>query len=122
MPTVTGKCHCGAVEFEVDIDHEIDTKHVRRCNCSLCRRKGALMSGAPKECLRVTRGADNLSLYQWNTNVAEHYFCKTCGIYTHHFRRSDPSQCGFNIACVEGIDPLAFGEVDVFDGASLSLG
>lgn len=79
------------------------------------------MASVKKENLRVTKGADSLVLYQWNTKIAKHYFCRTCGIYTHHFRRSAPGECGFNVACIEGVDPLSFGAIEVFDGASLSL-
>ena len=66
MSTVKrGKCHCGAVEFEVELENGLE--NVRRCNCSLCRRKGAIMAGVPLERLRVVKGADMLTLYQWNT-------------------------------------------------------
>lgn len=119
MEIMTGRCHCGAVEFEVELENGLG--NVRRCNCSLCRRKGAIMAGLPKERLRVVKGEDTLTLYQWNTKVARHYFCSVCGIYTHHQRRSNPDEVGFNVACIEGVDPLAFGEVPVGDGASLSL-
>jgi hypothetical protein len=56
--------------------------------------------------LRVTKGQDKLSLYQWNTRTARHYFCSVCGIYTHHQRRSLASI----VACIEGVDPFGFGE------------
>ncbi len=120
--TRMGKCHCGAVEFEVDLDGDrLDNfDDVRRCNCSLCRRKGAIIASVPLAKLRVTRGSENLTLYQWNTRTAKHYFCKTCGIYTHHQRRSRPELYGFNIACIEGVDPYAFKDVSVGDGASMS--
>jgi hypothetical protein len=114
-----GKCHCGSVEFEVTLDHGLE--NVRRCNCSLCRRKGALMAGVPLSGLRVIKGEDTLTLYQWNTETAKHYFCKICGIYTHHQRRSDPTQFGFNIACLEGVDPFSFEPAPVGDGASMSV-
>ena len=61
------------------------------------------MAGVPVERLRVTRGADKLSLYQWNAKIAKHYFCSVCGIYTHHQRRSVPTEYGYNLACIEGI-------------------
>lgn len=61
-------------------------------------------------------GEGNLTLYQFNTGTAKHYFCKTCGIYTHHKRRSDPDQFGINVACIEGISPFDFPEVVVTDG------
>lgn len=115
----TGKCHCGAVEFEVTLDNGLE--NIRRCNCSLCRRKGALMAGVPLSGLRVTKGEDALTLYQWNTKTAKHYFCKICGIYTHHQRRSDPTTYGFNVACIDGIDPFSFEPAPVGDGASMSV-
>ena len=114
-----GSCHCGAIQFEVDLPSG-ELENLRRCNCSLCRRKGAIMAGVPLENLRVTHGADRLSLYQWNTMTAKHYFCSICGIYTHHQRRSNPNEYGFNVACIEGVDPFALSEVPVGDGAAQS--
>lgn len=119
METKKGSCHCGAVEFEVDLDNGWD--NIRRCNCSLCRRKGAVMASVPVDKLRVTKGADMLTLYQWNSKTAQHYFCKVCGIYTHHRRRSNPSQFGFNVACMEGVSPFDFQEIALGDGAAQSL-
>ena len=55
--------------------------------------------------LKIVKGEDNLKMYQFNTNVAEHYFCSICGIYTHHKRRSNPKEFGINIGCMEGINP-----------------
>jgi hypothetical protein len=115
----TGTCHCGAIAFEVELTNGLED--LRRCNCSLCRRKGAVMASVPVDRLRVVKGADQLSLYQWNTKTAKHYFCKVCGIYTHHQRRSDPSLYGFNVACIDGVDPYALGEVRIGDGASQPL-
>lgn len=119
METKKGSCHCGAVEFEVDLDNGWD--NIRRCNCSLCRRKGAVMASVPVDKLRVTKGADMLTVYQWNSKTAQHYFCKVCGIYTHHRRRSNPSQFGFNVACMEGVNPFDFKEIALGDGAAQSL-
>jgi len=119
MKTMKGTCHCKAVEFEVDLDNGFE--NVRRCNCSLCSRKGAMMAGVPLERLRVVRGADKLSLYQWNTRIAKHYFCSICGIYTHHQRRSAPDEYGFNVACIEGVDPDSLGQVGASNGAAQSL-
>lgn len=94
---------------------------LRRCNCSLCRRKGAIIASVPLSRLRVVKGEDMLTLYQWNTRTAKHYFCKICGIYTHHQRRSNPTLFGFNVACLDGVDPYAFEGVRIGDGASQSL-
>ena len=119
MQTRTGSCHCGAVVFEVELENGL--QNLRRCNCSLCRRKGAIMAGVPVEKLKVVVGEDQLSLYQWNKKIARHYFCKHCGIYTHHQRRSNPAEFGFNVACIDGVDPLALENVGLSDGASMSL-
>ena len=108
------KCHCGKVEVAVQFDNGLE--NIRRCDCSLCRRKGAVMAMVPLANLQVIKGQDNLMLYQWNTRVAEHYFCKTCGIYTHHKRRSNPNQYGINIACIEGVNPFAYGDVPLGNG------
>lgn len=119
METRTGSCHCGAVVFEVDLENGL--QNLRRCDCSLCRRKGAIMASVPLDRLRVVKGAGNLALYQWNTRTARHYFCRTCGIYTHHQRRSNPGEYGVNVACLEGVDPASLGEIRVAHGANLSL-
>lgn len=71
--------------------------------------------------LAVTKGQDKLTLYQWNTKTAKHYFCSVCGIYTHHQRRSKPTEYGFNVACVEGAEKLSFDDIPTGDGASQSL-
>jgi hypothetical protein len=119
VETRVGTCHCGAVEFEVDLANGFE--NVRRCNCSICSRKGAVMAGVPLERLRVTRGADRLSLYQWNTMQAKHYFCSVCGIYTHHQRRSVPTEYGFNVACIVGVDLSSLGTIGASNGAAQSL-
>lgn len=119
MPTMTGTCHCGAVAFEVDLDNGFE--NLRRCNCSICSRKGAVMAGVTLDRLRVVRGAEKLSLYQWNSMQAKHYFCSVCGIYTHHQRRSAPDEYGFNVACIEGVDMASIGPIGTGNGVSQSL-
>ena len=111
---VKGVCHCGAVTFRVSLSDGMNT--ARRCDCSFCRMRGAVAVSAPLDGLQILTGASNLTLYQFNTRVAEHYFCKTCGIYTHHRRRSNPDELGVNVACLEGHSPFEFAEVQVNDG------
>jgi len=78
------------------------------------------MASVPLEHL-PWRGRGQADLYQWNTRQARHYSCSVCGIYTHHQRRSKPTEYGFNVACIEGVDPLALGPVAIGDGAAQSL-
>jgi hypothetical protein len=107
-------CHCGSVVLELDLpDGIVDP---RRCNCSMCRRRGAIVATVPLSGIRVVSGAEFLKLYQFNTRTAKHYFCSNCGIYTHHQRRSNPRQYGYNVGCLEGVDPHALGAVPTYDG------
>ena len=71
--------------------------------------------------LKITRGQDKLSLYQWNTKIAKHYFCSVCGIYTHHQRRKAPDEYGYNVACIEGLNLADLDEVELTDGKDLSV-
>ena len=74
------KCHCGKVEAEINIQG--DLKKILRCNCSLCKRRGSIMSMVENKDFKIIKGEDYLKLYQFYTKVAKHYFCKNCGIYT----------------------------------------
>ena len=113
---VQGQCHCGAVRFTAKIKGGLSS--ARRCDCSMCLMRGAVAVSAALDDFEITQGADKLSLYQFNTRVAEHYFCATCGIYTHHKRRSNPNEYGVNLACLEGYSPLDLAQVQVNDGQS----
>ncbi|UXB10692.1 GFA family protein [Aeromonas dhakensis] len=107
-------CHCGGVVIELSLPNGVENP--RRCNCSICRRRGAICSSVPVASLRILQGEELLTLYQFNTHTAKHYFCKVCGIYTHHQRRSDPSVFAYNVGCLEGVNPFSLGEVPTSDG------
>jgi len=113
--TRNANCHCGAVELLIRFDNGIE--NIRRCDCSLCSRKGYVMASVPLNNLVISKGEDYLTLYQWGTNVAEHYFCKRCGVHTHHKRRSNPKEYGINIACIAGVRPLDYKNIPVGNGA-----
>lgn len=115
-PKHKASCHCGGVVLELDLPEGIND--VRKCTCSMCRRKGAVMGAVSLDGLRVVQGLDLLSVYRFNTMTAEHYFCSRCGIYTHHRRRSKPYQFGFNLGCLEGVDPNQLRGVPVNDGVN----
>jgi hypothetical protein len=109
-------CHCGAVELELSLPDGI--VNPRRCDCSMCRRKGAIVASVPLAGIRIVKGADVLRLYQFNTKTAKHYFCSVCGIYTHHQRRSNPQEYGYNVGCLEGVNPFDLGPVPTNDGVN----
>ncbi len=109
-------CHCGAVELAVTLADGLST--ARRCDCSYCRRRGAIAVSAPLDGVRVVKGAEKLTRYTWGTHTAQHFFCSVCGIYTHHQRRSNPNEFGVNVAAIEGINPRDLGEVPWSDGVN----
>jgi len=109
-------CHCQRVEIELTLHGKLIDP--RRCDCSMCKRRGAIVASVALQDLKVIQGEEFIKLYQFNTKTAKHYFCSVCGIYTHHQRRSNPGQFAFNIACLEGVNPFELGEVKVNDGVS----
>jgi hypothetical protein len=109
-------CHCGAVELLLDLPDGIVSP--RRCDCSICRRKGAIVASVPLSGITIVKGHDVLKLYQFNTNTARHYFCSVCGIYTHHQRRSNPQEYGYNVGCLEGVNPFDLPDVPTNDGVN----
>lgn len=78
--------------------------------------RGAVAVSANLDDIKVIHGEESLTLYQFNTGEAKHYFCSKCGIYTFHQRRSSPNQYGVNVACIEGMSPFDFNEVPVNEG------
>ena len=113
--TLNGACHCGTVRFTAELPEGLAS--ARRCTCSICRMRGAVAVTSTQDGFRVTHGEAELGTYRFNTKTAEHHFCKVCGIYTHHKRRSNPDQLGVNVACLEDLSPFDLREVIVFDGS-----
>ena len=101
MPQYQGSCHCGTVRFTL----RAELVELTTCDCSLCVKKNALMTKVHESALVITAGQDALSLYQWNTRRAKHWFCSRCGIYTFHRKRAQPDHYGVNIHCLDGFDP-----------------
>src|SRR5262245_40109294 len=115
-PKHRASCHCGAVVLELTLpDGIVDP---RRCDCSLCRRRGAIVASVPLAGLKILQGEASLKLYEFNTKTAKHYFCSRCGIYTHHQRRSNPHQYGYNVGCLEGVNPFELDDVPTNDGVN----
>ena len=108
------KCHCGEVEAEINLPNKLEK--LLRCNCSICKRKGAVMLIVKNEDFKITKGKDKLKLYQFHTKVAKHYFCSNCGIYTHHNPRSNTAMTGFNLGCLDEIDTFQLKDIAVNDG------
>ena len=112
-----GRCHCGAIRFSYEGDL---IERGLRCNCSICSRKGAMMTleAIPPERFEIDADEGALGLYQFGALTAKHYFCKNCGIYTFHETARMPGHFRANIGCIENMDTLEM-EADVFDGKHL---
>ena len=112
----TGSCHCGAVRFRADwAIAELTT-----CDCSICVKRIAVMAKVPEQALAVLDGEEMLTLYEWNTRRAKHYFCSRCGIYVFHRKRAAPEHFGVNVFCQEGFDAAAV-PVRATEGANMTI-
>jgi hypothetical protein len=100
LKTFQGSCHCQAIQFEIDTD----VSEITTCDCSICRRKNALMVKIHESSMRILVGEEFLTIYQFHSNTAEHYFCNVCGIYPFHRKRVTPDYFGVNVFCLENFD------------------
>jgi hypothetical protein len=112
-----GGCHCGAITFSFSAP---PITNGVRCNCSMCKRRSATMTAftLPSEKLNITVTGDALSLYQFGSDRARHYFCKVCGIYPFHQPFRKPDQYRVNLGCIEGIEPSGY-PFELLDGAAI---
>lgn len=93
-----GQCHCGAVTFEVDAPASIEALD---CNCSMCHKLGYQHLIVDKAQFRLLSGEEELSVYQFNTGIAKHTFCKICGIKSFYTPRSHPDRISVNVRCLD---------------------
>ena len=117
MTEVQGGCHCGAVKFSFEAEA---IEAGVRCNCSICARKGILMSTqvlAPDD-LKIDAEPGALGLYQFGDRVAKHFFCKTCGIHPFNQTVRMPGHYRVNLGCIHDLDSFSL-PVEVFDGKHL---
>jgi hypothetical protein len=107
-----GSCHCGAVQFEVEAPEEIQAQE---CNCSICSMTGYFHLIVPRSRFKILKGQDSLTTYTFNTGVAKHTFCKTCGIKPFYIPRSNPDGYSVNVRC---LDQSAIKKITIeqFDG------
>jgi hypothetical protein len=114
--TYEGGCHCGQVRYQVTMD--LGAK-VISCNCSMCGKKGTLLSFVPADSFELKSGEDNLTSYKFNKKVIDHLFCSTCGVtsFARGMGRDGKPMVAINTRCLDGVqlDKL---DVMQFDGAS----
>lgn len=108
----TGGCHCGKVRFRV----RSEFVEALDCDCSICRKKGYLHLIVPAEDFDLLQGQDALACYSFNTGVAKHLFCASCGISPYYIPRSHPDGFDVNLRCIDELD-LSAVRVTPFQGS-----
>lgn len=114
MTVHKGGCHCGRVRFEVTAPPEL---RVDECNCSICRMTGYLHLIVRKSDFRLLSGETELATYTFNTGVAQHYFCRHCGIKPFYVPRSNPDGYSVNARCLDPGSVTSM-KVEPFDGVN----
>jgi len=108
----TGGCHCGAVRFQVELQSAVEAQ---QCNCSICQKVGFVHVIVPENRFRLIAGEDALALYTFNTGVAQHLFCRVCGVKSFYRPRSNPDGWSVNARCLDFADDLNI-SIFAFDG------
>ena len=76
---IEASCHCGAVRIEVP--HAPD--EVKECNCSICRRYGAVCAYYSPKDVRLVPESGATDIYIWGDKEIEFHRCRNCGTFTH---------------------------------------
>ena len=101
---IRAACHCEAVRFEI----AGPPQWVLDCNCTLCRRYGALwcyFRGAEQAKLMLKPDPSATDTYLWGDRDIAFHRCKTCGCVTHMAAAADGVIFGVNARMMAGLDP-----------------
>jgi hypothetical protein len=71
----------------------------------------------PREDFRLLQGEEFLTTYRFNTGIAQHHFCRICGVKSFYVPRSHPEGISVNARCIEP-DTIRSTTVSAFDGAN----
>jgi hypothetical protein len=114
--TYSGGCHCGKVRYEVTTD----LAQLTTCNCSICSKRGHVLTFAGAEQFTLKQGQDQLTDYQFNKKHIHHVFCKTCGIesFSHGAGKDGKPMYAISVRCLDDVD-LSGRTIPEFDGKKL---
>ncbi len=98
-----GSCHCGKVKFEVS---NLNLNEAITCNCSICQRKGTMLSFVPAENFKLLTDRSALTDYQFGKKSIHHFFCSTCGVTSFAEGKTPEGipMIAINVRCVENIE------------------
>lgn len=109
---LTATCHCGAVRMETSAR----PLWLTDCNCSLCRRLGALwLHCDPAEVTFLCGEDDTVAYVQGDRTLAIHH-CPTCGCTTHWRPTGEGNRMAINARLMEP-GTIAGLRIRRFDGA-----
>lgn len=116
--TIEGRCHCGNIQFTVELPWTQEKLPVRECSCSFCRMHGGVYTSDPEGRLQAAlHDPEDVYTYQFGTGTAEFHVCRRCGVVP--FVTSDISGNVYavvNVNTFQGIDPSSLSkEVTDFD-------
>ncbi len=117
MKSYHGSCHCGSISFTFSLPA---VHKAMRCDCSICARKGSILTSdlVPPDRITISVKEDMLSTYRFGTMTAQHHFCKNCGIHTFVETRLNPGHFRINLGCVDGLDALRI-PAEIYSGRAL---
>jgi hypothetical protein len=107
-----GGCHCGQVRFRA----KVDLAQLSQCSCTMCTKKGIYHLPVALDDFALLRGRNALTIYTFGTGVAQHPFCKVCGMAPFYVPRSQPDRISVNARCLDDIDALSLSPKRFFDG------
>ena len=115
IKTYTGGCHCGKVRFEATTA----LAQGMACNCSICSKRGSLLTFVKQEQFNLLSGGDAVTDYQFGKKHIHHLFCPVCGVASYARGTAPDGQMTYavNIRCLDGVDVDAI-KVTHFDGKS----
>jgi len=112
LETREGGCHCGRVRFRA----RVDFARLSHCNCTMCTKKGILHLSMMPDDFELLRGKNALTVYTFETGVAQHTFCTHCGMHAFYIPRSQPDMITVSARCIDGIDVTTLKPTRFFDG------
>ncbi len=110
-----GGCHCGAVRYQITLNTALKNQRILSCNCSMCEKYAFLHLIVKRSRFQLLTDQQNLSRYQFNQNIAKHYFCRYCGVKSFYQPRSHPNDWSVNVRCLDDFADQTF-NIEPFDG------
>lgn len=107
MTELSGHCHCGAIRVELTTALPVDDLPLRACQCSFCRRHGALTTSDPNGCLHIKAAPGSANRYRFGLEITDFLLCAECGVYVAAIMETDGRLTA--VLNVPGVDLPGFG-------------